>query len=285
MGFSTVLIYMVVGVAAGFIAHRGFLGMPDSWLLDYDQSEIPEGFSQARSFPLVFQGIVFIGLNALLYSRVPYAVTGGWEIAAALMAIPILLLILVADLKTRIIPDQLTLALIVPGVLRVIGSLMEGKSVLDAAGRPLLAALIAGGSLLLIGLTGQWILKKEAMGMGDVKMIAAAAFLTGLDHLLKLVLLSFLTAALIAIPLLASRLLNQKNRPDPSDRLHETRASEQSDEDLEDPPSDTPLDPDESDEDTAIAFGPFIAAATLLLILFSSTVDRLAHAYWSLFLR
>ena len=193
-------------------------------------------------------------------------------------------LILVADLKTRIIPDQLTVALIVPGVLRAIGSLIGGKPILYAVGRPVLAALVAGGSLLLIGLTGQWLLKKEAMGMGDVKMIAAAAFLTGLDQLLKLVLLSFLTAALIAAPLLASRFLKQRKQPQLPKPLDDTTPIDQSDERVADHQADISPECAESDEDTAIAFGPFIAAATLLLILFSTYVDRLAQAYWSLFL-
>ncbi len=255
-------------------AHRGFIAMPDSWLLDYDQNTAPEGFSKRRSFPMVFQGLAFIALNTLLFIRVPYATTDTWLAIAALIAIPVLLLILVADLKTRIIPDQLTLLLIVPGLVKVVGRLASGESFLRAAGRPFAAALIAGGSLLLIGLLGQWLLKKEAMGMGDVKMISAAAFLVGFDHLLELVMLSFLTAAIIAIPLLVIRHVQSrkmKNTTEPMDDQAD-RSEDDADEHV-------------SDDDSAIAFGPFIAIATLLIILFEQHIDQLALAYWALFMR
>lgn len=303
MGVTTILIYTVIGFLVGLSARFAFLRMPDSWLLDYDQVEIPDGFDRMRAFPFYYQGLGFACLTAVLHARIPGAVSGGWEIAAALLAIPTLMLILVADWKTRIIPDQLTLLLIVPGLLRMVGDLSAGTSFIRAVGRPLLAALIAGGSLLLIGLLGQWMLRREAMGMGDVKMIAAAAFVTGLDRLLALVLLSFLTAALIAIPLMAKRMIHNRRKPAEDDiavgnsqttevinaegvetdersqvndagKADEIKSDENSHEQGETEP----------EEDTAIAFGPFIAIATLLLILFSRQVDFLITAYLNLIL-
>lgn len=279
MGFTTILIYTVIGFLVGLSARLAFLRMPDSWLLDYDQIEAPDGFDRMRAFPFLYQGLGFACLTALLHARIPGAVTGGWHIAAALLAIPILMLILVADWKTRIIPDQLTMLLIVPGLLRIIGDLAEGSPFIRAVGRPLLAALIAGGSLLLIGLLGQWLLRREAMGMGDVKMIAAAAFVTGLDRLLALVLLSFLTAALIAVPLMVKRMIRNHRRTSDDAGTKESGQAEET------PHAEADEDAEAgSDEDTAIAFGPFIAIATLLLILFSQQVDFLITAYLNLIL-
>jgi len=297
MGFTTILIYAIIGFLVGLSARMAFLRMPDSWLLDYDQVEAPDGFDRMRAFPFLYQGLGFASLTALLHARIPGAVTGGWHIAAALLAIPILMLILVADWKTRIIPDQLTLLLIVPGLLRIIGDLAEGSPFIRAVGKPLLAALIAGGSLLLIGLIGQWLLRREAMGMGDVKMIAAAAFVTGLDRLLALVLLSFLTAALIAVPLMVKRMIRSHRNPAENAGTEVRGQSQDTEEkkisEVEETVAEgnslleeaAPAETDAgSDEDTAIAFGPFIAIATLLLILFSQQVDSLIAAYLNLIL-
>lgn len=297
MGFTTILIYTVIGFLVGLSARLAFLRMPDSWLLDYDQIEAPDGFDRMRAFPFLYQGLGFACLTALLHARIPGAVIGGWHIAAALLAIPILMLILVADWKTRIIPDQLTLLLIVPGLLRIIGDLAAGSPFIRAVGRPLLAALIAGGSLLLIGLLGQWLLRREAMGMGDVKMIAAAAFVTGLDRLLALVLLSFLTAALIAVPLMVKRMIRSHRKPDEaagteangqvnhSEAMRNSPAEAAGAAENSDPENAPQAETEaEPDEDTAIAFGPFIAIATLLLILFSQQVDFLITAYLNLIL-
>ena len=289
MDLTTTLIFAAAGILSGLAARVAFLNMPDRWLLDYDETEAPKGFAQMRAFPFIYQGLLFTLLSMLLYARIPTVSVGGWQIASAMIAVPILLLILVADWKTRIIPDQLTIFLIVPGLLGIIGRLKAGEPLLKAAGQALLAALIAGGALLLIGLLGQFIMKREAMGMGDVKMIAAAAFLTGLANLPSLVLLSFLTAALIAVPLMVRRMIRSarsahQNNPDATQSTSDETVIEHS---VSNPSETLEIETPEldSEEDTAIAFGPFIAISALLLILFHSQIGQLASAYWSLFLR
>ena len=258
------LLFAAFGICAGIFARFLFIRMPDSWLLDYDQAEAPSGFEQTRAFPFVAQGIFFICLVAVLFARIPDAAVGGWQIASAMAAVPILLLILVADWKTQIIPDQLTLFLIVPGLFRILGSIGDGERILTAIGFSLITAVIAGGSLFLIGLIAQALMKREAMGMGDVKMIAAAAFLVGLGDLLLLVLLSFFSAALIAVPLLVRRMIRQhRSNKVPDESEHMT-------------------DDAEHVADTAIAFGPYIAIAVILLILFHRQIDQLVNAYLSL---
>lgn len=282
MDFLQILIFVLAGIVAGLTARYAFLRMPDSWLLDYDETEAPQGFAQMRTFPFSYQGLLFTILIALLYARIPGVASGGWQIASAMIAIPVLLLILVADWKTRIIPDQLTLLLIVPGVIRIISSITLGETWFRAAGLPLLAAVIAGGALLLIGLAGQFLMHREAMGMGDVKMIAAAAFLVGLNNLLMLVLLSFFTAALIAVPLLVRRTLSERRAA----RGHRASQTDPADLALVQPSEDASEEnaKEDAEEDTAIAFGPFIAISALLLILFNQQIDQLAAAYWSLFI-
>jgi leader peptidase (prepilin peptidase)/N-methyltransferase len=105
----------------------------------------------------------------------------------------------------------------------------------------LLAGLILYGSGWLAGK----LMKREAMGMGDVKLLAACAFIADLRLLAFLFCLSFLTAALVAIPVLISRLWRR-------------------------------------DAGQEIAFGPYIALATLLLLLAQEPILQLWQAYLGL---
>ena len=289
--FTDLIPFSAAGLAAGLIAYKAFQLMPDSWLLDYDETEIPAGFAERRALPLLPQGLFLIILTGLLYALIPQ-ISNGWQRAAAMLAIPILLLILVSDWKTRIIPDQLTLALVLPALIKIVGEGLAGTPWPVAFGKPVLAGIVAGGSLLLIGLIGQLLLRRDAMGMGDVKMIAVAGLLVGWGRLPHLLLLAFLTAAVIAVPLLirnklAERRIEKTDAPEQlscADIDGETDLIEPSESVRADYP-DSDADPDPVDDPNAMAFGPFIAISVLILMLCPGLIDKLIQAYLGLILR
>ena len=283
VSFTELIPFAAAGLAAGLASYRGFQLMPDSWLLDYDQTEAPAGFAGRRAFPLIPQGLLLIIITGLLYTRVPVVATG-WHRAAVMLAVPLLLLILTADWKTRIIPDQLTLALLVPGILKIIGDIANGEVWTAAVGWPLLAGIVAGGSLLLIGFVGQLLLRRDAMGMGDVKLIDVADFVVGWSRLPHLLLISFLTAAVIAIPLLIRNRLAERKSGDDTEAAEKVEMSEAA-EISEDAEISETADADSVDDPDAIAFGPFIAIAVLILMLFPEQIDQLVQAYIRLLLR
>ncbi len=107
--------------------------------------------------------------------------------------------ILVIDLRHFLIPDLFTF----PGMALGLGlSLYPGgisfaESLMGGAG--------AGGLLWLVGFAAEKALRKEAMGLGDVKLLAMAGTLFGLKAaLLGLVFASFL-GCLLGIPFLLIR--------------------------------------------------------------------------------
>lgn len=95
-----------------------------------------------------------------------------WQAAASFQLL-FLIPITVIDLRHRIIPDALSLGGLVTGLLL---SLIPGNPLPTQA---LLGVLVGGGSLFLVGVAGQLIFKKEAMGGGDVKLMAMAGALLG----------------------------------------------------------------------------------------------------------
>jgi leader peptidase (prepilin peptidase)/N-methyltransferase len=92
-----------------------------------------------------------------------------------------LLAVSVIDSKDRIIPDAVTL----PGIALGLGASLALPHLLGADSRltglmqSALGVLLGGGILWLIGTAAEWALKKEAMGGGDVKLLAMIGAFTG----------------------------------------------------------------------------------------------------------
>ena len=71
---------------------------------------------------------------------------------------------------------------------------MQGEVIpLMGAWYSFLSALAGGGVLLAVALIGTWIFKKEAMGMGDIKLVAMFGAFIGF----KLTLISIFMASII----------------------------------------------------------------------------------------
>ena len=127
------------------------------------------------------------------------------------------------DVDHFIIPDMITYPLMILGLVLslilayipipefLINHWMSGPFSVNS-GRlypfynALFGLVIGGGILLLIGSTAKWILKKEAMGGGDVKLLAAMGTFLGYKLvLLTLILASFVGSIIGAIVLIQAK--------------------------------------------------------------------------------
>lgn len=111
----------------------------------------------------------------------------------------ILLGIALTDFRNYIIPDEFTLGGLVIGLLL---ALAEG---MPALGTALLGAAVGFGTLWLVGWAGTALFKKEAMGGGDIKMMAMVGAFTGWPGVLLTIFLGAVIAVLIFIPILLFR--------------------------------------------------------------------------------
>ena len=78
------------------------------------------------------------------------------------------------DLDTYEIPDSITLSGIALGlIISVISPSVMGKTIrLEAGLDSLFGILVGGGIIFILGVLGEFVFKKEAMGGGDVKLLA-----------------------------------------------------------------------------------------------------------------
>jgi leader peptidase (prepilin peptidase)/N-methyltransferase len=108
----------------------------------------------------------------------------------------ILLGIGVIDARHKIIPDQLSLGGLVIGLAL---SLAGGFSGLVDA---LLGAAVGWGVLWAVRLAGGWVFKQEAMGWGDVKMLALIGAFVGWKNALLTIFVGALLGSAFYLPLM-----------------------------------------------------------------------------------
>ena len=141
-------------------------------------------------YPLVelATGVLFAAIVARFqfsWAALVYAVLG-----AALIVLTVI------DLREMILPDEIT----VPGIPigLVLSFLVPCLHLADTRWHGLTAGLAGaaagGGTLLVIRALGTWFFKKEAMGLGDVKLMAMVGALIGPG---KVVLVNFILAPVL----------------------------------------------------------------------------------------
>jgi leader peptidase (prepilin peptidase)/N-methyltransferase len=179
--------------------------------------------------------------------------------ALAEFAFTALLLALAAiDLDTWLLPNVLTWPLIALG-------LGAGAFGLSAAPSPSSAAWGAGlgfGAFWTISFVGEKVLKKEALGFGDVWLLAGLGAWLGALALLPLVLLASTQGAVIGLLLMAVG----KAQPGPEAARPPTSA-----------PAPASTSADEEDwvpPRNAVPFGPFLVAGALEWLWFSGALAR-----------
>ena len=127
-----------------------------------------------------------------------------WLLVAGLIAATFI------DLEHYIIPNEITYGGIVLGLLLSVAypPLLNVENVRAALLQSFLGVVVGGVTLLAVALAGEWVFKKEAMGMGDVKLLAAIGAFLGWEATLFTVLVSSVVGGAIGLALV---LLSKKD--------------------------------------------------------------------------
>ena len=165
-----------------------------------------------------------IVVNSCLYVALLYKFGMNLDFLRFAILTPMLISAFIVDYKIQIIPNRLNFTMFEVGI---IFAFIFGIQNLNLAKDMFLGMITGGGIFLLITLIGGLIAGKEAMGLGDVKLMGALGLFFGWYKILIISVLAFLIGAIISIIVLIVR----KNR-----------------------------------EDGYIPFGPFIVVATFITI-------------------
>lgn len=161
---------VAVGILAGFAAIYIFNKMPAKWLCDYGETpsqELTDPYVQrVKGYP--WRWVYAAGFTCLMVRLLFFDVQFA---AAGLFSCWALLIIGLADLKYMIIPDQFVIML----ALTAFGFVPYYTTLWD----PLMGTAIGGGVMLMTGVLGGTIYKKDVLGFGDVKLFASLGFVIG----------------------------------------------------------------------------------------------------------
>jgi leader peptidase (prepilin peptidase) / N-methyltransferase len=181
-------------------------------------------------------------LSGVLCAAVAWKFGFGWPALAALMLTWFLIALTFIDVDHQLLPDNLTLPLLWLGLLVSLWGPQPGAATLPVDVRSSLIGAMAGYvSLWSVYHLFRLLTGKEGMGYGDFKLFAALGAWLGWQMLLPIILVAAAVGAVVGIALLSLR--------------GQSRA-------------------------TPIAFGPFLAAAGWLMLMFG---QQLVAGYLGLF--
>ena len=139
-----------------------------------------------------------LGALALFSTNYSVGLTGNVENWASALAMFWLLLgiypVCAVDFKYKLIPDSISVGGIVAGLL--ISLFPGGVTPLES----LIGAVGAGGGLFLLGWVATKVLKKEAMGFGDVKLLAGYGALMGFTGAIEVLVFASVLGVIVMLP-------------------------------------------------------------------------------------
>ena len=198
-----ILIYLVVAI----------IGAIGGQIIDYlNKTFLEEGKILSKESIKKYKVIAkprysLVLINTLLYCTLLYKFGISLEFFEFAPLCSMLICAFMVDYKAQIIPNRLNLTMFEFVLIFVF---IYGISNLNLSKDLLLGMLTGGGIFLAITLVGGLIAGKEAMGLGDVKLMGALGLYFGLTRIIMISVLSFLVGAIGSIAVILAR----KNRKD-----------------------------------------------------------------------
>ncbi len=199
----------------GYYATVAIIGIIVGILIDWINKRLPNNkkiFSKdiiEEYFADFKPNYILMALTSIIYIALVYfygikdTFIANLDLIKFIILTPMILSAFVIDYKLQIIPNRLNLTMFEIGLVI---AFLYGLSDVAITINLVLGALVGGGIFLLITLIGGAIYGKEAMGFGDVKLMAALGIYFGLSNIVMITLLSFLIGAILSIILLATKI-------------------------------------------------------------------------------
>lgn len=193
-----ILWYFFIGLLGIFVGQ--FLEWTNSRLSNHQKVISKEFFTQYLPnfkinakliYPMAIIYVALLYFNGISLNLLEYIILSPMFISA-----------FVIDYRKQIIPNRLTMTIFeVALIFAFITGLTNVNLFLDK----IYGLLAGGGIFLLITLIGGLIAGKEAMGFGDVKLMASLGLIFGFINIIMIAVISFLLGAIISIILLVSK--------------------------------------------------------------------------------
>ena len=121
-----------------------------------------------------------------------------------------LLVTTIIDFEFKIIPDEISFMLMIVGFVTSFFNLNLGETIGQRVLNSFLGFLVGGGSLFIIAVIGKFIFKKDAMGGGDIKVMAGVGTFIGWDKVLFAIFVASLFGSIVGIILIICKKIGRK---------------------------------------------------------------------------
>ena len=207
---------IVLGAGFGLLITWLFGKFPEKWLQDYGVSETDPDYRISKRMRWVPEGVLACIICAVCYIVAVIFCGNSYittfkplHLLVIVLLIPDLILVMMSDKLNRIIPDQFSVYIAAVGLISIASDLTEGSVWFSADAKwymPLLnkiiASVVGGGVVWLIGIVSITFFGKESIGMGDMRLLFATGLITGCYGIIVLIYVAIFTALIWAIPLL-----------------------------------------------------------------------------------
>ena len=195
----------------GFYLIVAIIGLAVGQFVDWISKRLPENkkvlsMDILREYKINFKpNYILMLATSAIYVGIVYKlgiqdkIIANLTLLKYLILTPMLLSAFVIDYKLRIIPNRLNLTLFEIGIII---AFLYGISNVAITLDMLLGMIAGGGIFLIIMLIGRLIYGKDAMGFGDVKLMAALGLYFGLTNIVVISVISFLIGAIFGVILL-----------------------------------------------------------------------------------
>ena len=193
----SILYYTLATILAGFIGQ--FVDYCNFVFLKEEKILSKKNIKEYKHVAKPAYGLIII--IAVLYIAVLYkfGYTEKLKTIMYMCLVPMILSAFVVDYKIQIIPNRLNLTMFEIGLIFVF---IYGMTNLSISIDMLLGSIVGGGIFLLITLIGGAIAGKEAMGLGDVKLMGALGLYFGFASTIALSVIAFFIGAIASIVLM-----------------------------------------------------------------------------------
>ena len=198
----------------GFYILVAIIGLGIGQLVDWMNERLTENkkvFSREifRKYKIEFKpNYILMLTTAVIYVALVYkfgiqdSFIGNLSLIKYIILTPMLLSAFVIDFKKQIIPNRLNLTMFEIGIVI---AFLYGISNIAITIDMLLGMLVGCVIFLVITLIGGLFYGKEAMGLGDIKFIAALGLYFGLANITTISIIAFLLGAISGIILLITK--------------------------------------------------------------------------------
>ena len=205
MYFNDVHILIYVAIAVIGFGIGSFVNWMNYRFLNEKKIFSKEIFQKKTDYKtnIILSIIVTIIYVALLYKYgIGKTFLSNLNLIKCLLLTPMIISAFIIDYKEQIIPNRLNLTIFETGLVLLFAA---GVFNVNIAISMFFGMVAGGGAFLLITLIGGLIAGKEAMGFGDVKLMAGLGIYFGLANIVLVTLVSFLLGAIISIILLITK--------------------------------------------------------------------------------